>query len=73
MSAHVGTATTSVASTLSGLRNAFRLWLARRREFARITAELEAMSNRELAELGICRSDIPDVARGECYSAYPAN
>jgi uncharacterized protein YjiS (DUF1127 family) len=48
-------------------------WQARRREVARVCRELESMSNRELGELGICRSDIRGVARGECASAYPAN
>jgi uncharacterized protein YjiS (DUF1127 family) len=42
----------------------FRAWRERRREIARITRELECYTDRELAELGFCRSDIPDIARG---------
>ncbi len=36
----------------------------RRQQAARIATELEAYSDRELAELGLCRGDIPAVARG---------
>jgi uncharacterized protein YjiS (DUF1127 family) len=41
-----------------------RAWIARRREIARITRELQAHSDRQLNDLGLARSDIPDVARG---------
>jgi len=41
-----------------------------RREIARITRELDSMSNRELAELGLCRSDIYAVARGDQLGGY---
>jgi len=74
MSASVGVVRSSApAFSLSGLMAAVSAWQARRHEIARISRELESMSNRELRELGICRSDIRDVARGECASAYPAN
>ena len=54
----------------TGVKVWFRAWNARRREIARITRELESMSNRELSELGLCRSDIAAVARGDYYSEY---
>jgi len=66
MSAHTATVRSSASVfSLTGLQNAFRAWRARQREIAQITRELESMNNRELAELGLCRSDIPAVARGE--------
>ena len=37
---------------------------AQRQEVARITRELRAYSDRQLADLGMNRSDIPDVAHG---------
>ena len=58
-----------------GLLAAFRIKLgelrlewqqakSQRREVARITHELSGYTDRELAGLGLSRSDIPDVARG---------
>jgi uncharacterized protein YjiS (DUF1127 family) len=72
MAASVSKDVTRSAVTLdwNGLKVWFREWNARRQEIARITRELESMSNRELAELGLCRSDIPAVARGAQYSEY---
>lgn len=37
---------------------------AQRREVARITRELQGYTERQLADLGLSRADIPDVARG---------
>jgi uncharacterized protein YjiS (DUF1127 family) len=37
---------------------------AQRQRIARFTRELEAYTSRELADLGLDRSDIPAVARG---------
>jgi uncharacterized protein YjiS (DUF1127 family) len=37
---------------------------AQRAEVFRITQELADCSDRQLADLGLCRSDIPAVARG---------
>jgi uncharacterized protein YjiS (DUF1127 family) len=74
MSGNIGVVRASApAFGVSGLLAAFQAWRARRRDIARITHALEAMSNRELAELGISRSDIPAVARGECYSNFRVN
>ena len=55
------------ASHSSFRRTMMRRWyrlVAQRRRIARYTRELQAYSNRELAELGLDRSDIPAVARG---------
>lgn len=38
---------------------------ARRAEIRKLTRELEAMSDHDLADIGISRADIPRVARGE--------
>ncbi len=43
---------------------ALRTWLANRHEAARITRELRSYSDNDLADLGLRRGDIPDVARG---------
>jgi uncharacterized protein YjiS (DUF1127 family) len=41
-----------------------RAWLANRGQIARITRELSCHSDRDLADMGLTRSDIPAVARG---------
>lgn len=46
------------------LRARFAAWNQRRRTIARVTRELETYSERQLHDLGLSRSDIPDVARG---------
>ncbi len=59
----------------AGLLTAFRVKLgelrlewqqakSRRQEIARVTHELSTCSDRQLADLGFSRCDIPDVARG---------
>jgi uncharacterized protein YjiS (DUF1127 family) len=45
---------------LAALRN----WLVNRREAGRITRELQSYSDSDLADLGLRRGDIADVARG---------
>jgi uncharacterized protein YjiS (DUF1127 family) len=42
----------------------FRAWRAQRQQVARVTAELNCYTERELADLGLSRADIPSVARG---------
>lgn len=37
---------------------------AQRQEIGRITRELQGYTDRQLADLGMSRADIPDVARG---------
>ena len=39
-------------------------WNERRKTIARVTRELNTYSARQLADLGLSRGDIPDVARG---------
>ncbi len=41
-----------------------KAWNRRRQTIARVTRELNTYSNRQLADLGLSRGDIPDVARG---------
>ena len=59
----------------AGLLAAFRIKLgelrlewqqakSRRQEIARVTHELSICTDRQLADLGFSRADIPDVARG---------
>ncbi|MDR3515988.1 MAG: DUF1127 domain-containing protein [Azospirillaceae bacterium] len=50
-----------VLSRLAARWNAFS---AERRQRAQIERELNTYTDRELAELGLCRSDIVDVANG---------
>ena len=67
--------TLSPRSHSAGLLAAFRTKLgelrlewqqakAQRQEIARVTHELSVCSDRQLADLGFRRSDIPEVARG---------
>jgi uncharacterized protein YjiS (DUF1127 family) len=42
----------------------FHAWRAERQKVARITSELNCYADRELADLGLTRGDIADVARG---------
>ena len=42
--------------------------IARRAEYKRILAELEALSDRDLSDIGIARIQISDVARQAAYS-----
>lgn len=49
---------------MSPFKNALAAW-ARRRELRAVLAELATYSDRELAELGLARSDIVRVAREE--------
>lgn len=53
-------------SLLDGFRELaadFSAWRAHRRRFAETYAELAGLSDRELADIGIARAEIPDVAR----------
>lgn len=49
---------------LSEFRVEWQQAASRRREIARIAHELSSCSDRQLADLGFSRSDIPEVARG---------
>lgn len=52
---------------LSGLFAGLGVALARRRVYARTLAELRQLTDRELADLGISRMSIGDVAREAAY------
>jgi uncharacterized protein YjiS (DUF1127 family) len=51
----------------------FADWLKARRAYHRAVAELEAMSDRDLADIGIVRCDIPAILRGEARRGYGSN
>ena len=51
-------------SKLSELRFERQKAKSQRQEIARVTQELSICSDRQLADLGFRRSDIPEVARG---------
>ncbi|MCA8880472.1 MAG: DUF1127 domain-containing protein [Rhodobacteraceae bacterium] len=53
----------SLADRLHLLRAAFVEWNARRAVFRQVTDELSVLSDRDLADLGFSRLDIPRVAR----------
>ncbi len=75
MSTHVGVVrgSVSVLDKVAGLMTAFRGWRARRQEIVRVARELDCYSDRDLAELGLFRNDIPAVARGEYAGGYRTN
>ncbi len=55
------------AALLTVLRQLGMRWQrarAQHREVARITRELQSYTDRQLTDLGMSRTDIPDVARG---------
>ena len=54
----------ALRTKLSELRFQWQQAMARRQQVARVTLELSVCSDRELADLGFSRADIPDVARG---------
>jgi|DewCreStandDraft_4_1066084.scaffolds.fasta_scaffold00029_291 uncharacterized protein YjiS (DUF1127 family) len=51
------------AGTLAGLVGRLAAWWEERRRIARTIAELEQLSDAELADIGISRADIERVAR----------
>lgn len=54
----------ALRTRLGELRLEWQQAKSQRREAARITRELSGYTDRELAELGLGRGDIPDVAQG---------
>lgn len=52
----------SILASLRGLVEAGRAYFQRQRTFDRIYGELSSLSDRELADIGISRSQIVDVA-----------
>ena len=53
-----------LGTMLHHLRVQWQRARAQRWEIARITRELQGYTDRQLADLGLSRVDIPDVARG---------
>lgn len=57
----------SLASSGTALHHLASRWQharAQRQQAARITRELQGYTDRQLADLGLSRADIPDVSRG---------
>ena len=55
----------SSAAGMRGLVARFAKWREERRNYQQVLFELEQLSDRDLADIGINRSDIRAVARGE--------
>ena len=55
------------ADRLAVLRDAVLTAIAQRRTYARTVAELNALTDRELADLGISRFSIAEIAREAAY------
>ena len=54
-----------LAQDLARLKTAF----AKRRAFARTVAEMNALADRDLADLGLCRAQIRSIAMEHIYGA----
>lgn len=59
----VAQATDSLKTRLEAGLAALNAWRARRADYLQTVHELSSLDNRELADLGIARCDIPRVAR----------
>ncbi|CUX80619.1 MAG: protein with domain of unknown function DUF1127 [Roseibaca calidilacus] len=53
---------TGLLARLQGFRDTLQTVMQQRAVYARTVQELQALSNRELADLGIHRSEIPRIA-----------
>ncbi len=60
--ANITNAQSGLGARLAGFRETFRARMARRRVFNQTYAELSTLSNRDLADLGLARSEIRRVA-----------
>lgn len=56
-----------LADRIAGLFKSIKLAAARRAVYDQTVRELDALTNRELADLGISRLNIQDVARAAAY------
>ncbi|MFN3282253.1 MAG: DUF1127 domain-containing protein [Tabrizicola flagellatus] len=56
-----------LADRLAVLRDVVLTAIAQRRTYARTVAELNALTDRELSDLGISRISIPEIAREAAY------
>lgn len=59
----------ALASAFHGMADRWQRTQARRRRAAQVRRELEAHTARELADMGLCRSDIPDIVRAAYHQA----
>ena len=59
-----GAMTMRLLDTMAGYARALDAWLARRQRAARDRFDLEGMSDRELADIGVSRASIHAVADG---------
>jgi uncharacterized protein YjiS (DUF1127 family) len=55
------------ADRLAYLKDTVLTAISQRRVYTRTVAELNALTDRELADLGISRLAIPEIARGAAY------
>jgi uncharacterized protein YjiS (DUF1127 family) len=55
------------AQGLGGLWSGLSAWIAQYRSYRRTLNELSALSDRDLTDMGLHRSNIPDVAREAAY------
>ncbi len=62
-------ATSSVVARLRGLADNARSSWDLYKEYKRTYAELDALNDRDLADIGIRRCDIADLARAHVYGA----
>lgn len=61
------TTTHGLAARLHEVLDGLRTRWARHRDFNRTYGELDRLSNRELADIGVRRCDIADIARVHTY------
>jgi uncharacterized protein YjiS (DUF1127 family) len=65
--AHVMNLNTYVAADRPGVFARLRETIANRVEYLKIRDELEALTDRELADIGVSRLDVRDVAHAAVY------
>ena len=63
------TATSSLMARLRGVAESARTSWALHREYKRTFNELDSLTDRHLADIGVRRSDIVDLARTHVYGA----
>ncbi len=61
--------TAGVAARISHLQQSWAAWQRQRQAYRQTLAELSALNDRELNDLGFSRADIPAIARDAAASA----
>ena len=56
-----------ILDRLAGLKSGLTAWVQKRRVYERTVAELNALGDRDLADLGISRLGIAEIAREAAY------